>query len=131
MKVTAGLLWSLAVILFSGACRSPGSMPPAAAGSTREPRAREAAAPLTPSPRLIVGRVLSIDAAQRLAIIALQSDAPTGALAEGTELIARDYQSLAPTARLRASRYLRGRTLGTAIVSGQASPGDEVVWLAP
>jgi len=35
------------------------------------------------------------------------------------------------TARLRASRYLRGRTLGTKILTGQPAPGDEVVWLAP
>jgi hypothetical protein len=52
------------------------------------------------------------------------------ALANGTELIVRT-PALQITARLRTSRYVRGRTLGTKIVEGQPSPGDEVVWVAP
>lgn len=102
---------------------SAASAPPAAAPATT--------GPLSPSPRLIVGRVLSVDREQRLATIDLQSDAPAAALEPGTELIARDYNSLAQTALLRASRYVRGRTLGAMIESGQPSVGDEVVWLAP
>jgi hypothetical protein len=38
---------------------------------------------------------------------------------------------LRETGRVRASRYVRGRTLGTTLVAGQPSLGDEVVWLAP
>lgn len=52
------------------------------------------------------------------------------ATGEGTELVARTLD-LHETARLRASAYLRGRTLGTTITSGQPSTADEVVWLAP
>ena len=135
MHFTARLLLPLAVILASGAlscaCRTPaGSPSPEPAGAA--PRTGEPAiASLAPSPRLIVGRVLSVDREQHFAIVDLQSDAPAGALAAGAELRARDYQSLGPTAVLRASRFVRGRTLGATIVSGQPSPGDEVVWLAP
>jgi hypothetical protein len=85
---------------------------------------------LLPSPRLIVGRVIAVDEAQRLAFVELASDAPKGALIEGTELSVRTL-ALQDTGRLQASAYVRGRTLGTKIVAGQPSPGDEVVWLAP
>ena len=37
----------------------------------------------------------------------------------------------AGTARSQVSRYERGHVVGTKIVGGQPSPGDEVVWLAP
>ena len=86
--------------------------------------------PLVPSPRLMVGRVLDIDLAQGFAFVDLAADAPSVALVEGTELISRtlDFRE---TARLRASRYVRGRTLGAKIVSGQPAPEDEVVWQAP
>ncbi len=85
---------------------------------------------LVPSPRLIVGRVVAVDPARRFAFVELAADAPTSALAEGTELIVRS-PDLRETARLKTSRYLRGRTLGTNVVGGQPSPEDEVVWLAP
>jgi hypothetical protein len=35
---------------------------------------------------------------------------------------------LQPTARLQASPYLRGRTLGTRLMAGQPQVGDEVVF---
>lgn len=85
---------------------------------------------LVPSPRLIVGRVLAVDAVHRFAFVDLAPDAPIGAVAEDVELIART-SDLRETGRLRPSRYVRGRTLGTKILSGQPSPDDEVVWLAP
>ncbi|MEO7347031.1 MAG: hypothetical protein ABIZ49_08405 [Opitutaceae bacterium] len=85
---------------------------------------------LAPSPHLIVGRVLAVDVALGSAIIDLASDAPPAALVEAVELLTRTLD-LRSTGRLRTSRYLRGRTLGTTILSGEPSPGDEVVWLAP
>ena len=85
---------------------------------------------LVPSPRLIVGRVIAIDPARGFVIVELAADAPAAAAAEGAELISRTLE-LRETARLRATRQHRGRILGTQVVSGQSSPGDEVVWLAP
>ena len=85
---------------------------------------------LIPSPRLIVGRVIAIDAPRGFAIVELAADAPAAAASEGAELISRTLE-LRETARLRATRQHRGRILGTQVLSGQSSPGDEVVWLAP
>ncbi len=85
---------------------------------------------LVPSPRLIVGRVIAVDAPRGFVIVELAADAPVAATTEGAELIARTLD-LRETARLRATRQLRGRMLGTRLVAGQSSPGEEVVWLAP
>ena len=120
MTRTARLLRPLAVICFLAGCRH--AAPPAATLPSADT--------LAPSPRLIIGRVIAVDLAQRFAIVELASDAPPSALAAGTELVARTLE-LRETARLQASRYVRGRTLGTQIIGGQPSPGNEVVWLAP
>jgi hypothetical protein len=119
MTPTARLLLPLAVISFFAGCRhAVPSLPPLPADA------------LAPSPRLIIGRIIAVDLAQKFAFVELASDSPAAALTDGTELIARTLE-LRETARLRASRYVRGRTLGTRIIGGQPSPGDEVVWLAP
>ena len=121
---TARLLLSLATLALAGGCQWFSPAKP-------ELKAPPPPAPsLAPSPRLIVGRVIAIDTEQRFAFVELAPDAPNPALAEGTEFIARTLE-LRVTGRLRASRYLRGRTLGTTILDGQPTPGDEVVWLAP
>jgi hypothetical protein len=86
--------------------------------------------PLAPSPRLILGRVLAVNREQGFVFVDLAADAPAAALAEGTEFICRTLEPR-ETGRVRASRYVRGRTLGTTLVAGQPSLGDEVVWLAP
>jgi hypothetical protein len=85
---------------------------------------------LLPSSRLIVGRIIAVEPPQRFAFVELTHDAPAAALADGTELIVRTLD-LRETARLQVSPYLRGRTLGTKILGGQPTPGDEVVWVAP
>ncbi len=115
------LFLGLAAILFCSACHwfSP-------AGAARSAPAET----LAPSPRLMVGRVIAIDGERHFAFVELAPDAPLTALADGTELTTRT-QELAPTGKLRASRYVRGRTLGATILEGQPTPGDEVVWLAP
>lgn len=122
MPVAARTLIVLAAIAFLPAC------------AQRRPPPSPAATPvlgaLAPSPRLIVGRVLAVDTGRRFAFVDLAPDAPAAALAEGGELISRT-ESLVETGRLRASRHVRGRTLGATLVSGSPSPGEEVVWLAP
>jgi hypothetical protein len=120
--ISASPLVVLAVLFFAG-CQQ--ASPPAAEAF---PPSKGAA--LVPSPRLLVGRVVAVDAAQGFAFVDLATDAPSAALAEGAALIARTLE-FRETARLRSSRYVRGQTLGTRILSGQPSPGDEVVWLAP
>jgi hypothetical protein len=118
MNSAARLLTLLATISCLGACRHVAPAPVLAANA------------LVPSPRLIIGRVIAVDSAQGLAFVELAADAPAAALAGGTELIARTLE-LRETARLQTSRHLRGRTLGTKVLGGQPSLGDEVVWLAP
>ncbi len=86
-----------------------------------------ATTPLVTSPRLIVGRIRAVNAADGLAFVELALDAPGEAMMEGAQLAARTMD-LRVTAKLQASRYVRGRTLGARIVSGQPTPGDEVVW---
>src|SRR6188508_1510436 len=66
---------------------------------------------LLPSPRLIVGRVITVDDTYRFAFVELAPDAPKGALIDGTELSVRSV-TLSDTGRLQASAYVRGRTLG-------------------
>ena len=121
VSFSAVSLAGFAALLLLGGC---GHQPGASKASGTD------VAPLAPSPRLIVGRVLAIDASQGFAFVELAVDAPAAALADGTPLICRTLD-LKETARLQVSRYVRGRTLGTKIVAGQPSPTDEVVWLAP
>ena len=118
----------LAALVTAPGCRSvfaPDSPP----GSSASQPVLGAGA-LLPSPRLIVGRIVAVDGPQRFAFVEVATDAPNAALSTGTELMVRTLE-LQPTGKLEVSRYLRGRTLGTKIVAGQPSPGDEVVWLAP
>ncbi len=122
MHLAARTVLVLAAISFLPGCAQRAASP------------RAAGAPvlgtLAPSPRLIVGRIIAVDPAQRFAFVELAADAPGAATEDGSELIAR-RTDLAESARLRSSRHLRGRTLGATVVSGQPAPGDEVVWLAP
>lgn len=135
MKITAASAVSLAVILFSAGCRSRpvnSNSAPAKAGATAPAPAPHALpdAALAPSPRLIVGRITAVDLGRGFAFVELAAEAPAIALVADSELIARTLD-LHETARLRSSRYLRGRTLGTTVVRGRPQIGDEVVWLAP
>ncbi len=124
MHLTASALTSLAVIFFAGCQHSSSANPGEAAP---EVTANET---VSPSPRLIVGRVIAVDRERGFAFIDLNRDAPAAALATDAELSARTPE-LQETALLHVSRHRRGRTLGATITSGKPSPGDEVVWLAP
>lgn len=121
MPVTATVLVFVAVMLFWGGCQHPGVQP------ASPPPFSDA---LAPSPRLIVGRIVAVDADRGFAFIELATDAPAAATEPETELVSRTHD-LRETARLQASRQLRGRTLGTAILAGKPGAGDEVVWVAP
>jgi hypothetical protein len=124
MPLATRLSALLAVVVMSGACRLFSPQPPPAAAEALPPGA------LLPTRNLLVGRVLAVDGPRGYVFVDLSSEAPPAALAEGAELVART-DDLKETARLRAARYVRGRTLSAKIVSGQPTPGDEVVFLAP
>lgn len=118
MNIAARALVALAAISFFQGC------------SITLPDYRRTNEALAPSPRLIVGRVIAVDPARGYAFVELAVDTPPTASAEGSELVVRTAD-LKETARLRASRQLRVRTLGTHIVSGTPTIGEEVVWVAP
>ncbi len=127
MSLTARLLTLLAVIYFVPGCST----------ATTTPASRSAAAAailppadaLTLSPHKIVGRIVAVDTARGFAFVSLATTTPAAALVEGGELIVRS-DDLRETGRVRTSRYTRGRTLGTQIISGQPKLGDEVVFHA-
>jgi hypothetical protein len=124
MHVTAFAFTSLAVIFFAG-CQHRSSFkskdtPPVVAPDET----------VSPSPRLIVGRVIAVDSERGFAFVDLNRDAPAAALVADAELSTRTPE-LQETALLLVSRHRRGRTLGATITSGKPSSGDEVVWLAP
>ena len=121
VKHGASLTGLVALLTFAGGCRN---VAPAATPTVL------ASGALLPSPRLILGRVIAVEPARGVAVVELAADAPKSALVAGTDLIART-PDLRETAHLEVSPFLRSRTLGTKIVAGQPSPGDEVVWVAP
>jgi hypothetical protein len=122
MLPAARLLLLLSGIVPLASCRNPtgpvstGAKPPAAAP----------AGPLAVSARVLVGRILAVDTQLGLAYVELTAEPPAAALLAGANLQART-DDLRETARLRASRYTRGRVLSVQIVSGQPARGDEVV----
>jgi len=126
MTFTARLLTPLAVIFFLGAC-SHVALPTLARPGDRPASSTNA---LKPSANKLVGRVLAVDLVRGFAFVTLTAEPPAAALTAGAELIVRT-NDLHETARLRTSRYVRGRTLGTNIVSGQPTVDDEVVFHAP
>jgi hypothetical protein len=99
--------------------RSPASNP-------SESPASPASGTLTASPSVIVGRILAVDLRTLTAIVDISSYADVRGGLEGRQLVARTDE-LAPTARLQASPYLRGRTLGVRLLAGRPNIGDEVV----
>ncbi len=131
MTFTARLLTPLAVILFFAACHQVAPTVPAAASSRERERVDSPGpAALRPSANKLVGRVLAVDLVRGFAFVNLAAEPPAAALTAGAELIVRT-DDLRETARLRTSRYVRGRTLGANIVSGQPTLDDEVVFHAP
>ena len=128
MSLTARLLTLLAVIYFVPGCSTATTTP-----ASRSAASAAAAAMLPPadaltlSPHKIVGRIVAVDTARGFAFVSLTTTTPAAALVAGGELIVRS-DDLRETGRVRTSRYNRGRTLGTQIISGQPKLGDEVVF---
>ena len=81
----------------------------------------------TPGPVQVVGRVIAVDMRTLTVVIELAPYAVLPANFNGRLLIAR-MDDLRPTARLQASPYVRGRTLGARLLAGQPRIGHEVVF---
>jgi len=128
MSLTARLLTLLAVIYFVAGCSTATTTPQASRSAAAAAMLPPADA-LTLSPHKIVGRIVAVDTARGFAFVSLTTTTPAAALVEGGELIVRS-DDLRETGRVRTSRYTRGRTLGTQIISGQPKLGDEVVFHA-
>lgn len=128
MSLTARLLTLLAVIYFVPGC-STATTTPQPSRSAASAAMLPPADALTLSPHKIVGRIVAVDTARGFAFVSLTTTTPAAALVEGGELIVRS-DDLRETGRVRTSRYTRGRTLGTQIISGQPKLGDEVVFHA-
>jgi hypothetical protein len=130
MKHAALLLPLLAAFffLFFAGCRSTqvGRVVPNA--PSHAPSAADAVH-YAASPHKIVGYILAIDEPRDFAVIDLTADPLPAELRDGTALIVRT-RDLHKTARLSASRFLRGRTLGATILSGLPAVGEEVVLAA-
>lgn len=88
------------------------------------PPAPEEKDPLQRAEEEIVGTVIFVDPAEGVALVEVRS--PTTRAAP--VLLTRN-EALVETGRLEPTRFQRGRTLGTRIVSGLPNVGDEV--LAP
>jgi hypothetical protein len=132
MPLTARQLTLLAVFFLLAGCRTE-SRHSSSPQVNRDESAMGTAQPLDrlqPALNKIVGRILSVDLAQSIAVIGLTAAQPPVALPVGTELIARS-DDLRETGRLSASRYVRGHTLGAQIFSGQPAAGNEVVYRVP
>ena len=131
MSLTARLLTLLAVIYFVPGCSTATTtpQPSRSAASAAAAAMLPPADALTLSPHKIVGRIVAVDTARGFAFVSLTTTTPAAALVAGGELIVRS-DDLRETGRVRTSRYNRGRTLGTQIISGQPKLGDEVVFHA-
>lgn len=126
MLRTARALLPLAVFFLLTGC---GTVPQPQPQPQPQPLAKAdspTTAEVAPSPNLYVGRILALDLERQFAFVALSPSSPPAALQADLELIARS-EDLRLTAHLRTTRQVRGRTLGTQIISGQPAVGDEVV----
>ena len=115
-------------LLLAGCATAPRSATPLAAP---KPGEGGSAVRLQPSLSLTVGRVLAVDEKAQTVIVDVSPYATLPADLTGQTLLARDPASLLPTARLQASPYQRGRTLGTRLLEGHPALGDEIVLPPP
>jgi len=91
----------------------------------KTPAAPKAGA-LEPSPFTVVGHVIAVDMSVGNVIIDVAPFAVLPLGYDGIAMIART-DDLRPTAKLEASSYLRGHTLGARLLAGRPNIGDEVV----
>lgn len=121
MITRPSLVLALCALLFAG-CSTRGAKPAAKGG---EPAAQ--AGRTVPGPVQIVGRIIAIDVRSLTVVVELAPYSTLPADYSGRVLISR-RDDLQPTARLQATSYLRGRTLGTRLVAGKPQLNDEVVF---
>jgi hypothetical protein len=81
---------------------------------------------LRPAPGEVVGTILYVDPEAEVAIVQLRSAGTRPAATMTTR-----NEAMIETSRIELSRYQRGRTLGTRILSGLPNVGDEVVSYEP
>ena len=114
---------TLVCLLLAGCfTRGRNQTPNPAGGRGAKP---DANAPV-PSPSLVVGRIISIDA-QRLGVIIEVGPYVELPIDFASRILIARTNELRPTARLQSSAYLRGRILGTRLLAGSPQVGDEVV----
>lgn len=125
MLLRRALSLALCTLLVAGCAFTRTKFPKATGGMRAE--SPEDANRVVPGPAQVVGRVIAVDPRTLTVIIELAPYATMPARFDGQTMIAR-ANDLRPTARLEASRYLRGRTLGARIVAGKPRIDDEVVF---
>lgn len=98
-----------------------------ATGGGRKPaESTTKAGAIAPSPFVVVGHVLAVDFSTMNVVIDVAPYAVLPFDFDGKILLART-EDLRPTAKLQASPYLRGHTLGARLLAGRPNAGDEVV----
>ncbi len=120
------LIPALCCLLLAG-CATRASKPASDSAGLGTPEQSGQPARTVPGPVQVVGRVIAVDFRTLTVIIETARYAIVPPDFSGRVLIARK-DDLRPTARLQASPYLRGRTLGTRLLAGQPQIGDEVVF---
>jgi len=119
-------IFALCCLLIAG-CATRGPKPAPKKGGDSHPAQPAQPAHTVPGPVQVVGRIIAIDPRTLTVVIELSPYAVMPSDFNGRILISRQ-DDLRPTARLQASPYLRGRTLGARLLAGQAQVGDEVVF---
>jgi hypothetical protein len=111
----------LGCLLLAG-CASLGRKAPADAGLTP----KVSATTTTASSALVVGWIIGIDPSSKSVLVEVGSFTVLPSDFATRILIART-DDLRPAARLQSSSFLRGRILGTRLITGSPQVGDEVV----
>ncbi len=119
-------LLALCSLLIAG-CATHGTKSTAKGGDGNASSAHPQAARTVSGPVQVVGRVIAVDLRSLTAIIEV---APYAVIPVNfsTRILISRQDDLQPTARLQASPYLRGRTLGARLLAGRPQVGDEVVF---
>ena len=109
----------VAALLFGG-CASR-------TGKTSTENSASKTARYSPAMSAELGRVISYDPAAANVLVEFSLFANPPADLAGRALIARNPETLVPTAHLVAAAHRTGRVCGAHVVAGQPKPDDEVV----
>lgn len=116
------LIPALCTLLTAG-CSTPQGTP----AETSPPSDSPVSSTTLPPPVQVVGRVIAVDMRELAVVVEVPPYETLPLDYSGRILISRS-DDLRPTARLQASPYLRGRTLGARLLAGRAQIGEEVVF---